>query len=175
MCARDRTVLTLAWLALAHLVADFVIQTNWIAINKATGGRNGWAALSVHGFHVGLCLLPAVIAYGVSGLAYVLLVALTHMAVDRWKVRATRRAEKQALEAARRRHAGKPDTTPSGLGVAWTPWPGMLFAADQALHLTIAVVGWLVLLQSQALMGGWSTSSTGSSGRGTARPSMLSS
>ena len=50
------TVLVLAWLVLAHLVADFVLQNDWIAINKATGGRNGWAALSVHGFHVGLCL-----------------------------------------------------------------------------------------------------------------------
>jgi uncharacterized protein DUF3307 len=140
------TVLVLAWLVFAHLVADFVLQNDWIAINKATGGRNGWAALSVHGFHVGICLVPAALAYGVRGLVYLLVVALTHMAVDRWKVKATRRSEKQALDAARRRHAGKPDSTPSGLGVAWTPWPGMLFAADQALHLTIATVGWLVFL-----------------------------
>ena len=140
------TVLVLAWLVFAHLVADFVLQNDWIAINKATGGRNGWAALSVHGFHVGICLVPAALAYGPRGLVYLLVVAVTHMAVDRWKVKATRRSEKQALDAARRRHAGKPDSTPSGLGVAWTPWPGMLFAADQALHLTIAIVGWLVFL-----------------------------
>ncbi len=82
---------------------------------------------------------------------YVVVVALTHMAVDRWKVRATRRSERSALEAAVRRHAGRPDTTPSGLGVAWTPWPGMLFLADQGLHLTIAIVGWLVMLQGIAL------------------------
>jgi hypothetical protein len=149
------TVLILAWLVLAHLLADFVLQNDWIAINKATGGRQGWAALSVHGFHVGLCLVPAVIAYGVSGLAYLLVVVLSHMAVDRWKVRATRRSERASLEAARRRHAGKPDSTPSGLGVAWTPWPGMLFAADQALHLTVALVGWLVLLQAQVLQTVW--------------------
>jgi hypothetical protein len=149
------TVLVLAWLVLAHLIADFVLQNDWIAINKATGGRNGWAALSVHGFHVGLCLLPAALAYGIRGIAYLLVVALTHMAVDRWKVRATRRSEKQALDAARRRHAGKPDTTPSGLGVAWTPWPGMLFAADQALHVTIAVVGWLVILQAAPFTQVW--------------------
>ena len=149
------TVLVLAWLVLAHLIADFVLQNDWIAINKATGGRQGWAALSVHGFHVGLCLLPAVLAYGVPGLAYLVVVVLTHMAVDRWKVRATRRSERGALEAARRRQEGKPDSTPSGLGVAWTPWPGMLFAADQALHLTIALVGWLVLLQAQVLQTVW--------------------
>ena len=149
------TVLVLAWLILAHLIADFVLQNDWIAINKATGGRNGWAALSVHGFHVGLCLLPVALAYGVRGIAYLLVVALTHMAVDRWKVRATRRSEKQALDAARRRHAGKPATTPSGLGVAWTPWPGMLFAADQALHVTIALVGWLVILEAAPFTQVW--------------------
>ncbi len=32
-------VLVLAWLVLAHLIADFVLQNDWIAINKATGGR----------------------------------------------------------------------------------------------------------------------------------------
>ncbi len=149
------TVLILAWLVLAHLVADFVLQNDWIAINKATGGRNGWAALSVHGFHVGLCLLPVIVAYGLRGLVYLVVVVGTHMAVDRWKVLATRRSEKQALEGARRRHAGKPDSTPSGLGVAWTPWPGMLFAADQALHLTIALVGWLVVLQAATLTTVW--------------------
>ena len=54
------TVLVLAWLILAHLVADFVLQNDWIAINKGQGGRRGWRALSVHGFHVGLCLVPVV-------------------------------------------------------------------------------------------------------------------
>jgi len=144
-------VLVLAWLVLAHLIADFVLQNDWIAINKATGGRQGWAALGVHGFHVAITLLPVVFAWGLRGFAYVAVVALTHMAVDRWKVRATRRSERTALESAVRRHAGRPETTPSGLGPAWTPWPGMLFLADQALHLTIAIVGWLVLLQGVAL------------------------
>jgi len=92
-----------------------------------------------------------VFAWGLRGFLYVTVVALTHMAVDRWKVRATRRSERSALDAAVRRHAGQPDTTPSGLGVAWTPWPGMLFLADQALHLTIDIVGWLVILQGIAL------------------------
>ena len=61
------TVLVLAWLVLAHLIADFVLQNDWIAINKATGGRLGWAALNVHGFHVGLCLVPAALAWGWRG------------------------------------------------------------------------------------------------------------
>jgi hypothetical protein len=145
------TVLVLAWLILAHLVADFVLQNDWIAINKAQGGRRGWEALGVHGLHVGLCLLPAVFAFGLAGLVYLVVVVVTHVLVDRWKVRATRRAERTALEAARKRLAGTGDAPSSGLGSAWTPWPGMLFVADQALHLTIAVVGWLVLLEGVAL------------------------
>ena len=145
------TVLVLAWLVFAHLVADFVLQNDWIALNKAQDGRKGWEALAVHGFHVGLCLLPAVFAFGLPGLVYVVVVVATHMLVDRWKVQATRRAERAALDAARKRLAGTGDSPASGLGSAWTPWPGMLFIADQALHLTIAIVGWLVLLEGVAL------------------------
>lgn len=145
-------VLVIAWLVLAHLVADFVLQNDWIAINKGAGGRRGWAALSTHGFHVALCLIPVVLAFGLPGLAYLIVVAASHVAVDRWKVKATRRAELAALETARRRLTGAGEVPPSGLGAAWTPWPGLLFAADQALHLTIAIVGWVVLLEGVALL-----------------------
>ncbi len=145
------TVLVLAWLVFAHLVADFVLQNDWIALNKTQDGRKGWQALGVHGLHVGLCLLPAVFAFGLPGLVYVVVVLISHVLVDRWKVQATRRAERAALEAARKRLAGTGDAPASGLGSAWTPWPGMLFLADQALHLAIAIVGWLVLLEGVAL------------------------
>ncbi len=148
-------VLVVAWLVLAHLVADFVLQNDWIAINKGTPGRRGWSALSAHGVHVALCLIPVVLAFGLPGLAYLVVVALSHVAVDRWKVKATRRAEQGALETARRRMAGTGEVPPSGLGAAWTPWPGLLFLADQVLHLTIAIVGWLVLLEGVALLPGF--------------------
>ena len=77
------------------------------------------------------------------------------MLVDRWKVRATRRAERSAQDAARTRLAGTGDAPDSGLGSAWTPWPGMLFLADQVLHLTIAIVGWLVILEGVPLQQGF--------------------
>jgi hypothetical protein len=47
------------------------------------------------------------------------------------------------------------DAPDSGLGSAWTPWPGMLFAADQVLHLTIALVAWLVILEGVPLLQGF--------------------
>ena len=149
------TVLVIAWLVLAHLVADFVLQNDWIAINKGAGSRTGWAALGTHGFHVGLCLVPAIFAFGMPGIVYVALVVVTHMLVDRWKVRATRRAERSAQEAARTRLAATGDAPDSGLGSAWTPWPGMLFVADQVLHLTIAIVAWLVVLEGVPLQQGF--------------------
>jgi hypothetical protein len=149
------TTLVVVWLVFAHLVADFVLQNDWIAINKANGTSEGHRALFTHGVHVSLCLLPAVLAFGAPGLAYLVLVAVSHMFVDRWKVQATRRAEAaaQAHAIARRDQVGF--LVPSGLGGAWTPWPGMLFLADQALHMTFALVGWLVILESAPLTGQW--------------------
>lgn len=146
------TVLVVAWLVFSHLVADFVLQNDWIALNKGTGGRVGWAALGVHGFHVALCLAPVVFAFGPRGLVYLVLVTGSHMIVDRWKVQATRRAERQAQAQAQARLTRTGEAPPSGLGAAWSPWPGILFLADQALHLTFLIVGWLVLLQSVTIV-----------------------
>ena len=122
-------------------------------MNKATGGREGWRALGAHGFHVGLCLVPAVLAFGLPGLVYLVAGRRdSHMIVDRWKVQATRRAEAEAQAQARARIEQTGQAPPSGLGAAWTPWPGILFLADQALHLTFAIVGWLVILAGAALL-----------------------
>jgi hypothetical protein len=142
----------LAWLLFAHLVADFVLQNDWIALNKGRGGRSGWSALGVHGFHAAVCLVPVVFAFGLPGLAYLVLIGLTHMVVDRWKVRATALANERAQARARARLASGGPAPAPGLGAAWTPWPGMLFVADQVLHVVIAVVGWLVILQGAMLL-----------------------
>ena len=148
-------VLIVAMVVLAHLIADFVLQNDWIALNKGRADRTGLSALAVHGAHVGFCLIPAVLAFGFPGLVYLALVVGSHMAVDRWKVVATRRTVANAQELARRRAAATGpgvDAGRSPLGVAWTPIPGLLFLADQVLHLTIAIVGWLVILEGAAVL-----------------------
>ncbi len=149
------TVLVIVWLVFAHLVADFVLQNDWIAINKGSGTREGHRALLTHGLHVSLCLLPAVFAFGAPGVVYMFVVAASHMLVDRWKVKATRRADIQAQAQAQARMDRTGQVPSSGLGGAWTPWPGMLFIADQALHMTFAIVGWLVILQGAPLIAPW--------------------
>jgi hypothetical protein len=137
------STLVLAWLVLAHLTADYLLQTETMVADKFTGGRRGWRGLSAHGAAVGACLLPFVSAFGLPGLALVVVVTASHVLIDRWKVRATRRAEGRALAAAHRRHEA---ATATGLGPAWTPIPGALFIVDQLLHLGVSAVAWLVLI-----------------------------
>jgi hypothetical protein len=137
--------LVLGWLILAHLVADFLLQTETMVADKFTAGRRGWRGLLAHGAAVALCLVPVALAFGLAGLGLLVLVAAAHVVIDRWKVRATRHAEAHALADAHRQHEATA-TTAVGLGPAWTPLPGALFIVDQLLHLAVSGVAWLVLL-----------------------------
>jgi len=145
-------VLVIVLMVFSHLVADFVLQNDWIAINKGTGGREGWSALGLHGFHVGLCLSPIVLAFGLRGLAALVLVVVSHIIVDRWKVRATRQATAVAGVQALALVDRNGFAPVSGLGDAWSPWPGILFIADQVLHVTFLLVAWLVFISGATLL-----------------------
>ncbi|HEY7523137.1 MAG TPA: DUF3307 domain-containing protein [Candidatus Limnocylindrales bacterium] len=139
-------VLVLAWLVLAHLVADFVLQTDAIVADKvATPRRRRWRGLMAHGVIVGVCLLPLAVAFGLAGAGAAVAIALSHVAIDRWKVRATRHVEAAALNDARRERA---EHEPAALGPGWTPMPAALFVLDQALHLLAIALAWAVFLAS---------------------------
>ncbi len=145
-------VLTLAWLVLAHLLADFVFQTDGIAFAKAAHGRRGWYGLAAHGAVVGVLLLPFVAAFGGPGAILLVVVTVSHVVVDRVKIVLTRRAGARAMRAERRGH----EAPVSGiLGAGWTPAPAALFVADQLVHLGIAAVAWAVWLAGAPLTGGW--------------------
>ncbi|HKG57431.1 MAG TPA: DUF3307 domain-containing protein [Candidatus Limnocylindrales bacterium] len=139
--------LSLAWLVLAHLVADFVLQTRSIVTDKFTLGWRGWRGLLAHGAAVAFCLIPFAVAFEGPGVALLVVVAAGHVLIDRWKVRATRHAEAEALAAAHRRHEGP---TTAGLGPAWTPLPGALFALDQLAHVILMFLAWAVLVAGRA-------------------------
>ncbi|HET9615165.1 MAG TPA: DUF3307 domain-containing protein, partial [Candidatus Limnocylindrales bacterium] len=62
-------VLALAWLVLAHFLADFVFQTDAIVRAKNGRGRRAAAGLIVHGAIVAICLVPAGLAWGGPGWA----------------------------------------------------------------------------------------------------------
>ena len=62
--------LVLAWLVLAHLLADFVFQTEGVAIGKFGNDRRAWRALAIHVGIVGLLNLPLIVVFGVPGAAF---------------------------------------------------------------------------------------------------------
>jgi uncharacterized protein DUF3307 len=140
--------LVLAWLILAHLAADFLLQTESMVADKFTGGRRGWRGLFAHTAAVAICLVPVAVAFGLPGLGLLVVVTVGHAVIDRWKVRATRRAEGRALAAAHRRHEA---ASTGGLGPAWTPIPGALFVVDQLAHVSLIGGAWLVLVAAAPL------------------------
>jgi hypothetical protein len=136
--------LVLAWLVLAHLVGDFILQTGSMVSDKFASGSRRWRGLLAHGAGVGLALTPVVAVYGSPGALFLVVVVVGHVAIDRWKIRATRHAEAVALAGVRGRH--ETSGSEAGLGPAWTPVPGALFVIDQVLHIAVIVAGWWLLL-----------------------------
>jgi hypothetical protein len=144
--------LVLAWLVLAHLLADFVLQTDRMAVDKFGTGPRAWSALTAHVAVVGATLVPVVAVFGVAGVLFLAVTVLSHLVIDRVKIVLTRRAESAALRAARRVDA--PDAQAATLGAAWTPVPAALFIADQLAHLAVLFLAWLVLLSGAAPLDG---------------------
>jgi hypothetical protein len=148
-------VLTLAWLVLAHLVADFIIQTGAIVMAKNSPGTRGWLGLGAHGLGVAAFLIPVALAFGMAGLWTLVAISLAHVVIDRTKILLTRRVEHRALAAADRRHEGSAPA--AGLGRAWTPLPAAYFAADQGVHIAVTFAAWAIWLSGQAPTVEWST------------------
>jgi hypothetical protein len=146
-------VLVLAWLVLAHLVADFVVQTGGIARAKSSHGSRAMAGLFAHGLIVAICSAPVGLAYGAPGWAFVAIVGVSHVVIDRTKVVLTRRAAAAALAEAHLRHEGP--QPPEHLGRAWTPRPAGLFLADQVAHLGMIGLAWATIPPLAALQPGW--------------------
>jgi hypothetical protein len=140
-------VLVLAWLVLAHVVGDFVLQNERMVSAKTDDGVRGLLGIVAHAAMVGLALIPVGFAFGAPGWTVVVLVTLTHGFVDRLKVILTRRAEADAIASA----ASRPGDTRAILGPAWTPMPGALFILDQLVHLGILVWAWAVFLSQAPL------------------------
>ena len=149
--------LVLAWLILAHLVrTSCSSRAAWLVPRRPRGG-GATPALLGHALVVGICVVPFGLAFGAPGWWVVAIVTLSHAAIDRLKAVLTRRAEAAALAEARRRHEAA-GTAPDGLGPAWTPVPGALFAVDQFAHVAILVAAWAALLSVAPLdpaFAGW--------------------
>ena len=145
--------LTLALLVFAHLVSDFVIQTDRIATEKFGTGRRAWRGLSKHILGVGICLIPFVVAFGAAGLGLLVVVTFGHAIIDRSKIVWTRRVEANALAEAQAAHAGS--TPAEALGFAWTAKPAALFVLDQIVHLGVMVWAWALFILNAPLTQLW--------------------
>jgi hypothetical protein len=148
-------ILTLAWLILAHLVADFILQTSGIVAAKTARNGRAWRGYLGHAAGVAGCLVPVVLAFGSWGAIALAVIVVSHVAIDQAKVVATRRTEAAALTEARRRHEGVAPA--AGLGRAWTPLPAAWFILDQVAHLAVIGVVWVVWLAGTALTPAWSS------------------
>ena len=146
-------VLVVAWLVLAHLVADFVLQSGRIARAKSSPGSRAVGGLLAHGLIVAICTAPIGLAYGPAGWWFVVIVGVSHVVIDRTKVVLTRRAAAAAIRDA---HTFREDPQPSDhLGRAWTPQPAALFLADQAAHLAVIGFAWATIPPHASLQPGW--------------------
>ena len=169
-------ILLVALALLAHLLADFVFQTDAIAEAKAAPGARAWRGLGMHAGIVAVCLLPFVLAYGARGLEYLVIVAVAHGLIDRAKIVLNQRAVARAQPAAARAPATPPVAAPAVPPVAdaatdtandapgdraWTPVPAVLFLADQAAHLAVLLGGAGALLFNQPTLQAWNDATNG--------------
>lgn len=144
--------LTIAWLILGHLLADFVFQTDGIAFAKAAPGARAWLGLAAHGIVVAALLVPVALAFGAPGALAVVVIAVTHALIDRSKILLTRRAEARALRTGRHEPRG---SAGGFVGHGWTPVPAALFIADQLIHAAIIVTAWAIWLADASLTPSW--------------------
>lgn len=158
-------IIVLAWLVLAHLAADFVLQTEWMATEKFKHTPRARVALAAHVAVVGLCLVPFVVAFGVPGAGLLGVVTLGHWVIDRSKIRITRRVEARAIQAAGLH--GRPTDDPLSadeLDRTWTALPAFLFVADQLAHLTLMAVAWWAFVARAPVTDTWLSLTAGLGG-----------
>jgi hypothetical protein len=134
-------ILLLSWLVLAHLAADFLLQSDSIVADKAAPGARAFRGLGLHGLGVAICLVPVGLAFGAVGWLLVIVVTTSHVVVDRIKAVATVRV-RVASEADR-------------VGPGWTPLPGAYFALDQVAHIVIFLTAYAVLLTDAPVQAGF--------------------
>ena len=149
---------TLAWLILAHLVADFILQTSGVVAAKTARGGRALRGFAVHALGVAICLVPVALAFGGPGVMVLVTIVVSHVVIDRIKIVATRRTEAAAMAESRRQHEGAAPA--AGLGRAWTPFPAAWFVVDQVAHLAIIWLAWAIWLAGTVPTAGWAAAVT---------------
>lgn len=158
--------LVLSWLVLCHLLADFVLQPERVAVDKFGRGPQAWRALLVHTGIVTAVASPIILVYGLAGVGYVLVTALSHLVIDRTKIELTLRGGSVPGVAPERAASADPEQTPSAIQEravsadpaepsAWSPMPAAWFLLDQLVHLVVLFVAWAVFLRAAMPLDWW--------------------
>lgn len=125
------------WLAV-HFVADFVLQSNWMATNKS----KRWDALALHCLVYAACWLWL-------GIAFALITFVTHFITDAITSRITSRLWFLRMELAGRKWRVVADGVSSEEPAYWVNlddgkrhWFFVVIGADQVIHyVTLAATG----------------------------------
>lgn len=143
------TLATLLFLGLlAHMVADYVLQSDWMAGQKTTR----WVPALVHGAVHGLAFLSLLIATEATWprvLIGFLAIALTHAAIDHFRIARYVCYAKEYFAPPRwwPHHRYLLSETKTGYGPDKPDWLAfwLLILADNTLHVAInsAVLAWL--------------------------------
>ena len=141
------SALVLSWLVLCHLLADFVLQPERVAVDKFGRGPEAWRALLIHTGIVTVVASPIILVYGVAGVGYVLVTAISHLVIDRTKIEFTLRGGSVPGVA--------PDEAAGEPVQAWSPMPAAWFLLDQLLHLAVLVAAWAILLRHATPLDWW--------------------
>ncbi|AET69198.1 Protein of unknown function (DUF3307) [Desulfosporosinus orientis DSM 765] len=85
---------------IGHLVGDYLLQTEWQAVNKKTPGLKGWLACLIH---CSFWTLSVSVFTGWFSVKVVLLVFLSHILLDRtnfvaWYLSVSRKGQERWLQ-----------------------------------------------------------------------------
>lgn len=123
---------------LAHLVGDYLIQSDWMANLKTKPGRDGWVAAVIHGVTYTLPYM-----FISQNLWTLLIIGGTHAVIDHYRLAKYVVWARNQLAPASSRFKPTPSGSPADRPDWLTMW--LLFIADNVLHLLInvAAIMWI--------------------------------
>lgn len=135
------TVEVAVGLMLAHWAGDYVLQSDWMAVEKTS---RWWPAVA-HGLAYSACFVPLVLLGGVSWAALAV-IGGTHVVIDRYRLARHLVWAKERL-APRRYWRTWAESRATGYGPEKPPWMAvwLMISADNFCHVAInyAAAAWL--------------------------------
>ncbi len=121
---------------LAHLLGDYILQSDWMAQNKT---KRSWPCL-VHAMIYTLCFVPIFLAHHSSDAA-ILVILVTHFLIDRFRLARFVVSAKNTIGQPYAKFLASPNeySTATGYPKGVPDWMAvwLLIIADNVCHITI--------------------------------------